>query len=156
FIVRECHLVAYNQAGFRVAGITSRTRSTAEDVARLRGVSRVFDSVEALLDEPGVDVVDVAVPPSEQPSLIARILAHPRRVQGCLAHKPLAMSYPEALAIVEACERAGVVLQVNQNMRFDPAVRALRGLIDRGVLGAPVLATIAMRAIPHWMPWSRG
>ena len=46
---------------------------------------------------------------------------------------------PEARAIVEACERAEVALQVNQNMRYDQSVRALRSLLDRGVLGAPVL-----------------
>ena len=27
FIIRDCHLVAYQQAGFRVVGITSRTTS---------------------------------------------------------------------------------------------------------------------------------
>src|SRR5262249_21202592 len=46
--------------------------------------------------------------------------------------------------------------EVNQNMRYDQSVRALRALIDRGDLGAPVLATIQMRAIPHWMPWAQG
>jgi predicted dehydrogenase len=66
------------------------------------------------------------------------------------------MSLGEARAIVEACEAAGVVLQVNQNMRYDQSVRALKTLIDRGALGAPVLATIQMRAIPHWMPWAEG
>lgn len=30
---------------------------------------------------------------------------------------------------------------------------ACRSLLDRGDLGEPVLATIDMRAIPHWMPW---
>jgi predicted dehydrogenase len=34
-------------------------------------------------------------------------------------------------------------------------VRAAQSLIDRGLLGEPVLATIDMRAIPHWMPWAR-
>jgi predicted dehydrogenase len=48
-----------------------------------------------------------------------------------------------------------VVLQVNQNMRYDHSVRALKDLLDRGVLGEPVLATIEMRAIPHWMPWAQ-
>ena len=41
-------------------------------------------------------------------------------------------------------------------MRYDHSVRALKTLLDRGDLGAPVLATIAMRAIPHWMPWAEG
>jgi predicted dehydrogenase len=38
-------------------------------------------------------------------------------------------------------------------MRFDQSVRACKTLLDYGVLGRPVLATIDMRAIPHWMPW---
>jgi predicted dehydrogenase len=157
FIVRDCHLVAYHAAGFPVVGITSRTESTAREVAALRGVPKVFPTVEALLDDPAVEVVDVAVPPLAQPGVIRRILDHPgRRVRGILAQKPLAMTYDEARTIVEACEAAGVVLQVNQNMRYDQSVRALKTLIDRGTLGAPVLATIQMRAIPHWMPWAEG
>jgi predicted dehydrogenase len=157
FIVRDCHLVAYRDAGLRVVGITSRTESTAREVAALRGVPRVYPSVEALLDDPGVEVLDVAVPPADQPGVIARVLAHPgRRVRGILAQKPLAMSLGEASTVVEACEAAGVLLQVNHNMRYDPGVRALKTLIDRRDLGEPVLATVDMRAIPHWMPWAEG
>ncbi len=157
FIVRDCHLVAYNQAGFRVVGITSRTEETAREVAGLRNVTNVYATIETLLDDPAVEVVDVAVPPREQPEVIRRILDHPsRRVRGILAQKPLAMSHEEATAIVDDCRRAGVVVQVNQNMRYDHSVRALKTLIDRGALGEPVLATINMRAIPHWMPWAEG
>lgn len=156
FIVRDCHLVAYAQAGFRVVGLTSRTLAVAEEVAALRGVPKVFDSVEAMLDDPEVEVVDVAVPPDEQPAILRAILDRPRKVRGILAQKPLAMTIAEARGLVDRCERAGVRLQVNQNMRYDQSVRALKALIDRGILGDPVLATIEMRAIPHWMPWSRG
>jgi predicted dehydrogenase len=158
FIVRDCHLVAYADAGFKVVGLTSRTEARAREVAALRGVPRVFTGLEALLDEPEVEVVDVAVPPTEQPEVIRRILQHSRTspLRGILAQKPLAMTYPEAKAIVDACAAAGVALQVNQNMRYDHSVRALKTLLDRSALGTAVLATIAMRAIPHWMPWARG
>jgi len=89
--------------------------------------------------------------------VIRRVLAHPsKRVRGVLAQKPLAMTYGEAAELVDACEAAGVALQVNQNMRYDQSVRALKTLVDRGTLGEPVLATIQMRAVPHWMPWARG
>ena len=54
------------------------------------------------------------------------------------------------------CADAGIVLAVNQNMRYDQSVRAAKDLLDRGWLGEPVLATIDMRAIPHWMPWAEG
>jgi len=155
FIVRDCHLPAYRDAGFRVAAITSRTEPKAREVAEARGVPRVHPTVEALLDDPGVEVVDVAVPPAEQPGVIRRILQHPRKVRGILAQKPLALSLAEARELVDGCESESVVLQVNQNMRYDQSVRALRWLLDRRILGDPVLATIEMRAIPHWMPWAR-
>ena len=154
FIVRDCHLPAYADAGFRVVGLTSRSIERARATAALAGVPRTYGSVEEMLDDPAVDVVDIAVPPSEQPNIIDRVIAHPRRVRGILAQKPLAMSFNEASRVVTACARAGVLLQVNQNMRYDHSVRALKSLIDEGVLGAPVLATIEMRAIPHWMPWA--
>ena len=155
FIVRDCHLVAYAEAGYRVVGITSRSINTAREVAALRDVPRVFSSVDEMLDDPAIEVVDIAVPPNAQPGVIERVLAHRRKVRGILAQKPLAMTYGEARRLVDDCERAGVVLQVNQNMRYDHSVRALKSLLDQGVLGAPVLATIELRAIPHWMPWAR-
>jgi predicted dehydrogenase len=154
FIVRDCHLVAYAEAGFPVVGITSRTHARAREVADARGISRVFPSVEAMLEEPAVQIVDIAVPPAEQPGVIRQVLAGGRHVRGILAQKPLALALNEACALVEECTQAGVLLQVNQNMRYDQSVRAARHLLDHGVLGEPVLATIEMRAIPHWMPWA--
>ena len=38
-------------------------------------------------------------------------------------------------------------------MRFDQSMRVLKQILDRNLLGAPVIATIEMRAIPHWQPF---
>ena len=154
FIVRDCQLVAYAEAGFRVVGITSRTLEHAQEVARLRHVPRVFATVEEMLDDPSIEVVDVAVPPRSPAGTDRSSSLSSAQGPGHLAQKPLAFTLAEARRLVDACARAGVVLQVNQNMRYDHSVRALSRLIDRGVLGDPVLATIEMRAIPHWMPWA--
>jgi predicted dehydrogenase len=58
--------------------------------------------------------------------------------------------------IVQLCEERGLPLAVNQNMRYDQSIRALKALLDRELLGKPVLATIEMRAVPHWQSWLRG
>ena len=155
FIVRDCHLIAYQQAGFRVVGLTSRTPARAEQVARLRGIPKVYADHLEMLRDPDVNVIDIAVPPQAQPQIIRDIVAHGKHVKGILAQKPLAMSYPEACELVQLCEQAEIVLAVNQNMRHDHSVRACKDLLRRGWLGHPVLGTIDMRAIPHWMPWSR-
>src|SRR5207247_2969937 len=83
-----------------------------------------------------------------------RAVEHKDQVRVILAQKPLALSVREARECVELCRNAGIVLAVNQNMRYDQSVRAMKDLLQRGWLGDIVLATIDMRAIPHWMPWS--
>jgi predicted dehydrogenase len=152
FIVSDCHLVAYRKAGFNPIAIASRNPDNARKTAARHGISRVYETYEKLLEDPSIEVLDIAVPPNVQLSLILAACER-KTVRGILAQKPLGMNYAEALQAVEACERAGIILAVNQNMRFDQSVRAAKTLLDRNYLGAPVLATIEMRAIPHWMPW---
>ena len=154
FIVRDCHLPAYQQAGFRVVGLASRRPERAREVAALRGVPRAYRDFNELLDDSRVQVVDLAVPPQFQLAIIRETVRHADHIQGILAQKPLAMSYADACEAVRLCEDAGIVLAVNQNMRHDHSVRACKDLLNRQLLGEPVLGTIDMRAIPHWMPWS--
>jgi predicted dehydrogenase len=123
-------------------------------LARQHGIPVAHRNVEALLDDPSVEVLDIAVPPHAQFELI-RAACVRRTVRGILAQKPLGMDGRQAQAAVDLCAAAGIVLAVNQNMRYDPSVRAAKTLLDRGALGDPVLATIDMRAIPHWMPWQK-
>jgi predicted dehydrogenase len=64
FIVSECHLVAYRQAGFNPVAIASRHRANAEQVARRHGIPTVYDHADQLLDDPTIEVLDLAVPPT--------------------------------------------------------------------------------------------
>src|SRR5437764_3479500 len=155
FIMRDCHLVAYRQAGFHPIAIASRNLEHAHSVAERHGIHRVHATYADLLADPEIEVLDIAVPPDVQPDIIREAVLHGDHLHGILAQKPLAMSYPEAKKCVDLCAEVGITLAVNQNMRYDQSVRALADLLRRGVLGDPVLGTIEMRAIPHWMPWSQ-
>jgi len=154
FIMRDCHLVAYRQAGFNPVAIASRNPARAREVAALHQIPHCHATYAEVMADPSVEILDVAVPPDHQPALIRQAVAQKGHVRGILAQKPLAMSYREARECVELCRQAGIALAVNQNMRYDQSVRALKDVLRRGYLGEPVLATIEMRAIPHWMPWS--
>jgi predicted dehydrogenase len=156
FIMRDCHLVAYRQAGFNPVAIASRTSAKAQAVAHQYGIPRCHDTIEQLLDDPTIEVLDLAVPPDTQPALIHAACLRNEHISAILAQKPLALSVAQARVCVELCRDHGILLAVNQNMRYDQSVRALKDLLQRGWLGEPVLGTIDMRAIPHWMPWSEG
>lgn len=153
FIVRDIQLVAYRRAGYKVQGITSRTPEVASEVADARGIPRVYESLQAMLDNPEIEIIDIAVPPDQQFDVIHQIASHSPKPKGILAQKPLAMNYGEAVALNRTCQTAGIRLAVNQNMRYDHSIRALKCLLERGWLGEPVLGTIEMRAVPHWQRW---
>lgn len=152
FIMADVHLAAYAEAGFPVVAIASRTPANAAKVAARWGIGRVYETPEALIADPEVEILDIAFPPDRQPALIRLALAQPH-IKAILAQKPLAMDSAEAKALVEEAERAGKVLSVNQNMRFDQSMRVLKQILDKGELGTPVIATIEMRAVPHWQPF---
>ncbi len=70
-----------------------------------------------------------------------------------LLQKPMANTLAEARAIVDAADRAGVTLAVNQNGRWDPAIQACRALLDRGVFGQLITASIEMRTRQPWQEY---
>ncbi|GGB06974.1 oxidoreductase [Brucella endophytica] len=148
-IMAECHLAAYREARFPVAAIASRTKDNAAKVASRWGIPTVHDTPEALIADERIEILDIAYPPDLQPDLIRKALAAPH-IKGILAQKPLALTLEEAKALRDEAARAGKPLSVNQNMRYDQSMRVLKQILDGGELGAPVIATIEMRAIPHW------
>ena len=139
FIMRDVQKVAYRNAGFDVVA-----NAAGPDAGEVR----------ALLDNPQVEILDIAIPPHAQLDVVRQALTR-KHIRGILAQKPLATNYKDAVETVRLCEAAGVTLAVNQNMRYDQSIRALKTLLTGGDLGTPVLATIEMRAIPHWQTWLR-
>ena len=132
FIVRDVHLAAYERAGFDVRAIACADPAQAREVASARRIPRAYDTVEELLNDESLEVLDIAVPPGEQLGVMKQVVRHAGHVRGVLAQKPLSLDYARAREIVEMCEDAGIVLAVNQNMRYDQSIRACKTLLERG------------------------
>jgi predicted dehydrogenase len=148
-IMAECHLAAYKEAGFPVVAIASRTKASAEKVAKRWGIPIVHDTPEQLIEDENVEILDLAFPPDQQPALIRHSLKQ-KHVKAILAQKPLALSLKDAIELRDEASEAGKIVSVNQNMRYDQSMRVLKQIIDSGALGEIVFAQIDMHAIPHW------
>jgi predicted dehydrogenase len=148
-IVSDVQLAAYQEAGFNVVAIASRTPSHAAAVAERYGIPTVHRTPEQLIEDEQVEILDIAFPPDRQPALVRKAFTQ-QHIKGILAQKPLALSLQEAVALRDEAEAAGKILSVNQNMRYDQSIRVLSQILERGELGIPVIVTIEMRAIPHW------
>src|SRR5262249_884031 len=146
-------LPAYRSAGFNVAAIASRTSGTAREVAGIRGIPKVYDTIDELLRDDSIEIFDIAVPPQNQVEIIRELVRIGTKQRGVVAQRPWAASLGGAGELVRLCADRGIVLAVNQNMRFDQSIRALHTVLRRGYLAEPVLATIEMRAVPHWQSW---
>ena len=110
---------------------------------------KVHETPEALIEDERIEILDLAFPPDQQPALI-RLALKQKHIKAILAQKPLALSLDEAIELRDEAAKAGKILSVNQNMRYDQSMRVLKQIIDRGALGDIVFAEIDMHAIPHW------
>jgi predicted dehydrogenase len=149
-IVRFAHLPAYRKAGFRVVGIHDQSPEAAAAAAAEFDVPTVYRSVDALLDDSRVEIVDIAVPAPFQPEIAQRVIASGRAL---LCQKPLAETYALAEEIVVAAEAAGVKIAVNQQMRWAPSIATSRAFIERGFLGEPLVSTIDVSILLGWDAW---
>jgi predicted dehydrogenase len=75
-----------------------------------------------------VDCVSLAVPTPLHFALTMEFLTHGIDV---LVEKPLTASVADGRALVDAAERAGRILQVGHLERFNPAIRALAGVVTQ-------------------------
>jgi predicted dehydrogenase len=149
-IVNYAHLPAYKKAGFKVVGVTDRNREQAERTAKEHGIGKVYASVEELLRQPEVEIVDIAVYPAEQAKIVEQAAAAGKHM---LCQKPFADEYSKAVRNVEVAERAKVKIAVNQQMRWDAGIRSTRLLIDDGWLGTPTYGCIQVHCKTDWSLW---
>jgi predicted dehydrogenase len=153
-IVLGAHLPAYAKAGFRLAGAWNRSRAAAETAAARFGISRVYSSWQDLVTSPDIDVVDISLPPHLHPEVA---IAAARAGKSIMVQKPMATTYEDAVRIVQAARESRVKLAVNQNGRWDPALRACRTLIAQGLLGTRLTAFIELRTMQPWQRfWEDG
>jgi len=89
----------------------------------------VYSSVSELLSTQDIpDGASVAVPTNQHAAVASRLLAAGIDV---LLEKPIASSLPEADALIRTARQHDRILQIGHLERFNPAVQAVRPLINR-------------------------
>ena len=90
------------------------------------------ESLEDILADPAIGAVILATPHSLHATQIKVVAASGKHV---FCEKPLCLTRADAEAAIAACERAGVVLGVGHERRFEPPILELRRLFAAGKLG---------------------
>src|SRR6516165_11931116 len=70
FIMADVQLSAYATAHFPVVAIASRRAGRAAEVADRWKIPTVHQTPRQLIEDPNIEIVDIAFPPDQQPELI--------------------------------------------------------------------------------------
>ncbi len=149
-IVQYAHIPAYRKVGFHIVGCYDLKRETAEAVAREHDIPRVYNSVNELLADEAVEIVDIAVLPWAQKAVVEQVAGARKHM---LCQKPLSQDFAEAVEIVAMADRAGVKQAINHQMRWDAGIRASKHLIEQGVIGQATDVQIQVSVSTPWHMW---
>lgn len=153
----RAQIPAFQAAGLEVTAVASRDAGRARDVADRHGVAAATGDWRDLLDMP-LDLICVTTPPKYHADQTIAALEAGKHV---LCEKPLALDEAQAQRIVDIASRhPHQVALVDHELRFLPARRKAKELLDAGVLGRVLMVTARVgtdqRADPSepWTWWS--
>lgn len=149
-IVNQAHLPAYRKAGFRVLAIADIDRDAAQRTATRFDIPRVYASIHELVQNPEIEIADIAVPARDNLELGSIAIEAGKHV---LIQKPMAETVREAEALVNIAREKRRKLAVNQQMRWSPSVRAAADLLRRGLLGEALECSIQLHVRTPWDSW---
>lgn len=139
---RHAELLGTGQIGnARLAAVCDTVPAKAEAIGKQFGVP-YFDDMHAMMAAGGIDVVVVL---TESGNHARHVIDLARYGKHIVVEKPMALTLPDADAMIEACELAGVRLFVVKQNRFNVPVRKLREALEAGRFGKMVMGTVRVR-----------
>src|SRR4051794_11684548 len=137
-------------AGSALVAVMRRDAGRAKDYADRHGVPRWYADADALIQDPEVDAVYVATPPSSHMEYAIRALAAGKPVY---VEKPMARNFDECRRMIDACRAArngaGVPLFVPYYRRRLPRFLRAKQLIDDGAIGPVRLVSVLLYQRPN-------
>jgi predicted dehydrogenase len=132
------HVEALRRIGVQVRGVLGSTPERGQARAATLGVPRAYASLEALLEDPSVEIVHVTSPNDLHLPQTRQILEAGRHV---VCEKPLAMSAMESRELVDLAARTGLVNAANFNIRYYPLNQHAHDVVTSGAIGDVRLVT---------------
>ncbi|NTU98232.1 MAG: Gfo/Idh/MocA family oxidoreductase [Chlorobiaceae bacterium] len=136
-----------------LAAVASPTEPHRRKFMQMFGIGEGFADWRRMLDC-GLDLVCVTTPPYLHADMVEGVLAEGISV---LCEKPFALNVNEARSMLHAAGRADCLALVDHQLRFHPAMRTMKQMIDGGEIGrvyeTRAVVNLGSRTRPD-LPWS--
>lgn len=115
-----------------VVAVMSRKLEKAKTYAQERGISRWYDDAQELVNDPEVNAVYIATPPSSHATFAIMAMKAGKPVY---VEKPMAVTYEECCRINRISQETGVPCFVAYYRRYLPYFKKVKELIDNNAVG---------------------
>src|SRR5215207_6026213 len=151
-IVNYGHIPAYRASGFHMIGGYDISMEVAKKTVQVHGLDKVYGSLEEVLLDPDIQIVDIAVLPWEQRNIVEKAIADGKHL---LCQKPFSTNYADAIQMTDLAQLAGLKIAVHQQFRWSSIIQAVRTLMLEGWLGdiLDVQVQVSIRTPWDMWPW---
>lgn len=138
---------AFNKInGSRLVAVMRRDGSKAADYARRHKIPLWYTNAEELINNPEVNAVYIATPPSTHAEYAIRVLQAGKPVY---VEKPMASSYAECLSMKDAAMTSGIPLYVAYYRRYLPYFNKVKEILSGDHLGDLLYCNIDFHIAPR-------
>lgn len=144
---------AFNEVeGSQVVAVMSRTEQKARSYAERHGVPRWYTDAQELIDDPEVNAVYVATPPSSHAiyAMMAMRAGKPVYVE-----KPLAATYDDCARINRVSEQTGIPCFVAYYRRYLPYFQRVKQILDNGTIGKIINVQVRFAVPPRELDYTK-
>ena len=134
----------------RMVACVDAVEAAAKAAAEEMGIDKYCTDYHAILNDPEVDAVVVVAPTDLHKQIVVDCAAAGKHI---FCEKPMAMTVEECDEMIEACDKAGVKLQIGFMRRFDASFREAKRLVESGAIGDLVQIHSNTRGPSKPRPW---
>ena len=138
---------AFNDVtGSHVEAVMSRTEARARSYAERHGVNKWYTDAQKLIDDPNVNAIYVATPPSSHATFAIMAI---RAGKPVYVEKPLASNYEDCARINRISEDTGVPCFVAYYRRYLPYFQRVKEIINSSQIGQVAYVQVRFTTPPR-------
>lgn len=132
--------------GSKVHAVMSRSKEKAQSYAQRHQIERWYTDAQQLIDDPEVNAVYIATPPSSHATYAIMAMKAGKPVY---VEKPLASSYVDCQRVNRVSEQTGVPCFVAYYRRYLPYFQKVKQLVQQGIIGQIINVQIRFACPPR-------
>ena len=137
--------------GSTVVAVMSRTEERARTYAIKRGSPKWYTDAQELIDDPDINAIYVATPPSSHATYAIMSMKAGKPVY---VEKPLAASYEDCARINRISEETGIPCFVAYYRRYLPYFQKVKEIVDNGIIGKMVNVHVRFAVPPRELDYT--